>query len=402
MHKIKKTTLRLFSFVMLLVAVLALAACKNDGEKQTNKELDTKYTDSLKLTTPYEGKSFLLDGIGPATLFQCRDGDTAIFKVDGQNITVRFLGINTAETSGKLEPWGKPASQYTCSRLQEAKEIVLEGDKERIDSTGTRYLGWIWLDGRLLNLEILEQAYSQNNAAGTKYATIFDVAEQKTKATGRRIWGELDPTFDYSGNVYAITIKELLTNPDEYEGKKLELTGVISRRLANHAYLQQEDEDGRSYGLYLYAAYTIYGDLKVGNKIEIQGTLSQYNGAYQLTSLTKKNIKVLETGLTVEPTLKSINELTDLDLGLLVRMNNLEVIKVQSPNDKGAFTVTVKDNQGRTIGLRVDGNLGSIIKSELAQLFKVGDVVNVVGPLGIYEGNYQVMLVQVEDVEFSK
>jgi hypothetical protein len=57
------------------------------------------------------------------------------------------LGIDTPESTGQIEPWGKPASIYTKSKLQNAKEIVLESDEVGtpvFDSTGERYLAWVW------------------------------------------------------------------------------------------------------------------------------------------------------------------------------------------------------------------------------------------------------------------
>ena len=47
------------------------------------------------------------------TLDKCVDGDTAWFNVDGKKTKVRFLYIDTPESTNEIEPYGKEASEYT-------------------------------------------------------------------------------------------------------------------------------------------------------------------------------------------------------------------------------------------------------------------------------------------------
>ncbi|MED3764087.1 hypothetical protein P4494_08370 [Ureibacillus terrenus] len=53
-----------------------------------------------------------------ATLSRCVDGDTAYFTVNGKTYYTRFLFVDTPESTKTVEPYGKEASQYTCSRLK--------------------------------------------------------------------------------------------------------------------------------------------------------------------------------------------------------------------------------------------------------------------------------------------
>ncbi|WP_455684524.1 thermonuclease family protein [Thomasclavelia sp.] len=85
------------------------------------------------------------------TLNKCVDGDTAWFEVNGKNTKVRFLYIDTPESTNKIEPYGKEASDYTKEQLTNASKIELElnrdGDKtDKYD----RLLAWIFVDGKLL------------------------------------------------------------------------------------------------------------------------------------------------------------------------------------------------------------------------------------------------------------
>ena len=167
------------------------------------------YTTALPLTVDrlaevqmpeYENESFISTGIGPVTLAQPVDGDTAHFyDLTGEYIKVRFLGIDTPEWTREHEPWGGAAATYTKNFLLNAQTILLESEgNARFDAYG-RYLAWVWVDGILLNLAIVQEAYSGASVkANSKYFEIFFEVEQAVSKTGRRIWGEIDPNYRYS------------------------------------------------------------------------------------------------------------------------------------------------------------------------------------------------------------
>lgn len=127
-------------------------------------------------------------------LVETVDGDTAKFKMDGEQITVRFLGINTKETVHPEigeEEWGKEASDFSKDKLENATKIELEFDssadeKDKYD----RYLAWIWVDDELLqNLLVqngLAETYMlQNNY---KYAGMLQESEEVAKNNKLGIW----------------------------------------------------------------------------------------------------------------------------------------------------------------------------------------------------------------------
>ena len=79
------------------------------------------------------------------------DGDTTHFYVSesvvsGGILKARYLAINTPESTGKIEEYGKAASNFTRSKLENADAIMIESDdgKWNVDSTGGRYLVWVW------------------------------------------------------------------------------------------------------------------------------------------------------------------------------------------------------------------------------------------------------------------
>ncbi|PKK97641.1 MAG: hypothetical protein CVV58_00120, partial [Tenericutes bacterium HGW-Tenericutes-3] len=165
---------------------------------------DTNYTDELRLTASYATKSFINDGIGEVEVTTFTDGDTTNFKdsVTGTRFTVRYLGIDAPEATSKYDPWGIKAANFVREQLDGAEKVILQAEGERTDGNN-RYLAWVWYvkDGltRLLNLELVEQAYAwTSGAVDTQYENVFTVAGAETQLTGKRIYGEVDPDYDYS------------------------------------------------------------------------------------------------------------------------------------------------------------------------------------------------------------
>ena len=79
------------------------------------------------------------------------DGDTTHFHVPESfdpngYIKARYLAVNTPESTGKIEEWGKKAASFTKEKLMSATSIIIESDdsKWNADSTGDRYLVWVW------------------------------------------------------------------------------------------------------------------------------------------------------------------------------------------------------------------------------------------------------------------
>jgi micrococcal nuclease len=363
-------------------------------------ELDTEFTDALVMDFSYENKDFIPDGYGEVDLVRCVDGDTAIFTEGTGSFSVRFLGINTPESTYKFEPWGKAASTFTCDKLTNATTIVLEYDPstERTDGNG-RYLGWVWYDGRLLNLELVEEAYTgSKGVGGSRYENTFYLAEFKTQDSDRRIWGEDDPDFDYSLDGVQITIEELVTNQAEYVSKKVVIRGVVSRQIGGHPYIQDN-----GFGIYLFKGFAYTTKLAEGNEVLISGlTLTYYpdeaTGAPQLTGFSRTNIEVLSEGNVVTPKEMLVTEFDVSDIGSLVEVLNLTVVSIYENSYDSAFTVTAEDQNGNVVSIRRDDTANSDIT---ADLFTVGTTFDIVAPLGRYQGQYQLMISKLVDITFD-
>lgn len=92
------------------------------------------------------------------TLQRVVDGDTAWFDVNGESTKVRFLYIDTPESTKEIQPYGKEASNYTKEQLTNATKIELElnVDGDRTDKYD-RLLAWVFIDGELLQEKLASQ-----------------------------------------------------------------------------------------------------------------------------------------------------------------------------------------------------------------------------------------------------
>lgn len=124
------------------------------------------------------------------------DGDTAKFKMNGEQITVRFLGINTKETVDPEigeEAWGKEASNFTKEKLENATKIELEFDSSADEKDKyNRYLAWIWVDDKLLQNSLVESGLAENYMLKNnyKYAGILQESEENAKNNKLGIWSD--------------------------------------------------------------------------------------------------------------------------------------------------------------------------------------------------------------------
>lgn len=128
------------------------------------------------------------------------DGDTVHVLVNGQETTVRLVGINTPETvkpDSPIECFGPEASAYAKKMLTD-RQVTLEFDASqgRTDQYG-RTLAYVWrqLPGgglRLFNLEAVAGGYAQERQYGpTPYAwkKAFRSAQASAQKGNLGMWG---------------------------------------------------------------------------------------------------------------------------------------------------------------------------------------------------------------------
>jgi micrococcal nuclease len=153
----------------------------------------------------------------------------------------------------------------------------------------------------------------------------------------------------------------------------------------------------------MFKGFSFTTKLAEGNEVLISGlTLTYYpdaeTGAPQLTGFSKTNIEVLSEGNVVEPVIVTIPSIDEGMLGSLIKVMNLTVQSIYENTHDNAFTVTAVDQDGNTITIRRDDSASSDIT---ADLFTVGTTFDIIGPLGRYQSEYQLMISKLLDITFE-
>lgn len=386
------------------------------------------------------------------TLKQHIDGDTTHFYadlpfVDNGVLKARYIAINTPESTGTIEPWGKKASNFTKSKLSTATSIILEtdGTEWEADSTGDRYLVWVWYkesstsDYRNLNLEILQNGLAVGNKAGqSRYGTTCTKAISQAKALSLHCHSkEKDPDF-YYGTAIELDLKELRTNIEAYNGKRVAFEATSTVYNDWNVYLEDYDEaTDMYYGISAFYGYKadLHDVLKPGNRVRVVGKVSYYEagGTYQLSDLIydprnpENAPSCLSTGnkpAYKEVTLAQFNGNVNIDreekdlvtgemvtvtksyafaemaMSTSVSMKNLTVIDAYTTNNgganQGAISLTCKDASGKTITVRtVPLYENGVLVTQDKYL---GKTIDVKGIVDVYEGEYQIKVFHTNNI----
>lgn len=423
-----------YLLIFLSLLLFLFPSCLSTrGESKVVEETSRDYVEECKFDLTSSTLKY------PVTVYSYIDGDTTHFSLpNGRVIKARYLAINTPESTGKIEEWGKTASNYTREKLSKAESIYIESDSDdwNIDATGSRYLLWVWYrnseeeEYRCLNIELLQEGLAiASNSYNNRYGEYAVGAIQKAKDEKKCIYsGEKDPLFFY-GDVVPLTLKELRLNAKEYNGVKVSFEGVVSRSWNNSVYVEEYDEENDLYyGIPIYYGYSLPGEgldiLSIGNRVKIVGTLEYYegSGSYQVSGLQYRamkkddpgNIALLSKGNEIPYTLVTLKELNERTLnftngdesvemkmdkaieGTTVRLENLTVVSSSFNEDKSILTLKATDGE-YNIELRVlntkDKN-GVIIDNDYLN----GEVIDVKGVVDSYKGNTQIKIFKLDDV----
>ncbi|MDE6442070.1 MAG: thermonuclease family protein, partial [Clostridia bacterium] len=303
------------ALIIICCAAFGFSAC--GGTKVAdNTEYYDSITKTLKLEKNYTGKNFFTDGIGEAKLSKNVDGDTTTFKLveGGNSVTIRYFCIDTPESTGGVEKWGKSASLFTKSKLDAATEIVLEASQTPAvtDSYGVRYLAYVWYktadygDFKCLNLEIVENGYSENKGNSTSqyiYNSHFKKAQDFARSIKLRLYSDLDDPL-YNTDPVDITVKEFYEHTDLYYNEEAD-TGAKVRFNAYFTDLyvsdsgtftftaeQYDPDTNKVYSINVYAAYTSSSAsrMRLGHLYQIVGSVQNYYGKFQISGIDYNEI----------------------------------------------------------------------------------------------------------------
>ena len=391
------------------------------------------------------------------------DGDTTHFNIDhpafdGGVLKARYLGVNTPESTGQIEPWGKKASNFTKETLSKATSIIVESDTAtwNPDSTGDRFLVWVWYktaemeDYRCLNLEILQNGLAvASKSSDTVYADIC--VKILNQAVTHKLYvhsKEKDPDF-YYGAAMPMTLKELKTNIEDYKGKDVSFEGVVIRNSNQTAYVEEYDEEtGLYFGIQVYYGFNLgfFGEeiLSVGNRVLVVGSVQYYEtgGTYQISDIKyhamrpddPENIQKISDGhegayaevsakdlLTgkVDIDVTSVDEegnetieTKTFDRGFITMhgtasLKDLVITRVYTTQNEdssnfGALSITCIAQDGTEIVLRTIVLKDADGKTITADAFPIGSVIDAKGVVDVYNGVYQLKIFSASDITFRQ
>lgn len=452
MKKVKK----IWIFLLMMCLILGnICACGNNADSKVKEETQgTSEADEQEIVD-YAGAVKLDMSSGTAkqevTVKIFIDGDTTHFYVPDSVMSngvlkARYLAVNTPESTGKIEEYGKKASEFTKEKLSSATSIIIESETATWtpDSTGSRYLAWVWYktddmeDYRNLNIEILQNGLAiASNSADNQYGEYCMKALNQAKKQKLNVHsGEKDPDF-YYGEAIELTLKELRTNIESYNGMKVAFNGVVTVNSNNSVYVESYDaETDMYYGMAVYYGYNLNGQgldiLNVGNEVRIVGSVQYYEagGTYQVSDLNYRlmkpddpgNIQKLSEGNTPafpltdaekfvngEVTIRTEESETTYDYAALamnssLEMKNLQVVDIYTTTSedsasKGAMTLTCQAD-GVTVSVRTDvlyDDNGNLITEDAY----LGRNINVKGIVDYFSGNYQIKVFSAKDITIN-
>ena len=439
------------SVLVLICLVVGMFAGCQDGTKSTEPTGEQLQVVDYVAQTKLNLDSNTLKQ--EVTVKSYIDGDTTHFNVpssidpDGV-LKARYLCVNTPESTGKIEEWGKKASNFTKEKLKSATSIIIESNDQKwnADSTGDRYLVWVWYktgeneDYRCLNLELVQNGLSIScGTVNERYGDVAMSAFQQAKAQKLHVFSsEDDPDFFY-GDAYEVDLKHLRANIALYENCKVAVEGVVTRNNNNSVYVENYDaETDMYYGMSVYYGFEtgeLLNNLKIGNHVRVVGSVQYYEagGTWQVSDVSYREFKPDDPGNTKkldDEFHAAGNRLTDpavftsgtvdvetypaidseetetttfkyaqLALSTTISMENLyvrDVYTTPSGNSEGAMTLTCVVD-GITIDVRT-----IVLRDENGELLTESDflykTIDVTGIVDYFSGDYQIKVFTNDDI----
>lgn len=190
---------------LLLVVILIVSAPVAGCIEETQPELPSTsptITSETALPPPESGDT------PTATVSRVVDGDTSEVRFeDGEEDTVRLLGVDTPETIASNEDpdrydgipdntdgrdwllnWGLEAKEYVRGQLDDEQiRVVTDPESDKRGSFG-RLLAYIYLDGSNVNQLLLEKGLARVYDSSFSFCEDFYQIEAAAQADDRGVW----------------------------------------------------------------------------------------------------------------------------------------------------------------------------------------------------------------------
>ncbi|MCX8024689.1 MAG: thermonuclease family protein, partial [Thermanaerothrix sp.] len=116
------------------------------------------------------------------------DGDTIEVEINGARFKVRYIGIDTPESTTQIEYFGKEAAARNQA-LVGGREVTLIKDVSETDRYG-RLLRYVLVDKMFVNYELVRGGYANalRYPPDVACADVFQAAERQAREEGLGLW----------------------------------------------------------------------------------------------------------------------------------------------------------------------------------------------------------------------
>jgi endonuclease YncB( thermonuclease family) len=166
------------------------------------------------------------EGFEAAKVVRVIDGDTIEVQfTDGHTDKVRLIGVNTPESTIRIEPYGEEASNFT-KKILESRTVYLEKDVSERDKY-QRLLRLVWLElpdeineqnirGKMFNAILVLEGYAQvaTFPPDVKYADYFVKFQREAREAGRGLWGAAEKAAPPAAETGGVIIESIDRNAE--------------------------------------------------------------------------------------------------------------------------------------------------------------------------------------------
>lgn len=191
---------------ILIAGLLLLSGCSDSGitqnmgvgapSEQTGNT--TTQPNTSKPSNSNTNKKYPTDDLDiarvPVELVKAVDGDTISVKYEGKTEKVRFLLVDTPETSHPrlgVQPFGPEAKAFTKDIVEKAKKLELEFDIGPNRDKYSRLLAYVYADGKMVQELLLEQGLARVAyiyQPNVRYVDKFNDLQQISRKKALGIW----------------------------------------------------------------------------------------------------------------------------------------------------------------------------------------------------------------------
>lgn len=182
-----------------------------------------------------------------------------------------------------------------------------------------------------------------------------------------------------------ITTMSIRDARQQVDGEQVAVTGVVTTTPGFFGgkgfYVQDE-----SAGIYVFQHDS---NLEVGDEVEIVGSMATFQSKRELTNIEKLTV----IGKADLPAFAEVDKLEEAVLGERIAIEGV-IEEVSSYSNAFEFTLV---NESAETTVRVDNRTGLTI-AEFEKRFSVGDAVTVQGIASIFKNNYQLLLIDWDNI----